>query len=104
MVILNLVDKLEIVKRNTAELISEEELAELLREKEHPKAYIGFEVSGFLHLGTGIICVRKLADLSDAGFEVVIFLADWHGRCLVKPSGTEPIRQHPLKRQGEFSC
>ena len=93
MVILNLVDKLEIVKRNTAELISEEELAELLREKEHPKAYIGFEVSGFLHLGTGIICVRKLADLSDAGFEVVIFLADWHSMINNKLGGNLEVIQ-----------
>lgn len=42
------------------------------------KHYIGFEISGKIHLGTGIVVMGKVKDLMDAGIETTIFLADWH--------------------------
>jgi len=71
-------DKMKLVTKNSEEVILEEEIKKILTEKEKPRAYIGFELSGFLHLGTGLVIGNKLKDLTKAGFETVIFLADWH--------------------------
>lgn len=59
------------------EAVTGEELANLLAEKDHPKAYIGFEPSGLAHTGW-LITTGKVADLLRAGFEVTVLLADWH--------------------------
>ena len=75
---MNIEDKMKLVTKNTEEIILESEIKKILEEKEKPRAYIGFELSGFLHLGTGLICGNKLKDLANAGFETIIFLADWH--------------------------
>jgi len=71
--------KLEIIKRPpTEELIQEEELRELLLTNDKPSHYIGFEISGLLHLGTLLICGDKINDLCEAGIECTVYLADWH--------------------------
>jgi tyrosyl-tRNA synthetase len=71
-------EKFELIKRNTEEIIGEEELKELLKNKEKLKHYIGFEISGKPHLGHGLVCMSKVKDLHDAGVETSIFLADYH--------------------------
>lgn len=71
-------EKLELIKRNTEEIIGEDELKEMLQEKEKLKHYIGFEISGKIHIGTGIMCMSKVKDVMDAGIDCSIFLADWH--------------------------
>jgi tyrosyl-tRNA synthetase len=71
--------KLELIKRPpTEEIITEKELKELLETNEHPKHYIGFEISGLLHLGTLVVSGYKINDLAEAGVEVTVYLADWH--------------------------
>lgn len=70
--------KLNLIKRNTAEIITEQDLAGLLESGEKIKHYIGFEISGKVHLGTGLACLQKVKDFMDAGVECTIFLADWH--------------------------
>lgn len=55
-----------------------EELEVILREGRRPKAYWGFEPSGLIHLGTGLVTGSKIRDLVEAGFDFIIFLADWH--------------------------
>lgn len=70
--------RLALIKRNTEEIIGEEELAELLKNGEKLKHYIGFEISGKPHLGHGLVCMSKVKDLYDAGAEVSVFLADYH--------------------------
>ncbi len=67
-----------LVLRGVAECVTENELDKLLSEKKNPKAYIGFEPSGLLHAGS-LVPMLKCKDLVDAGFEVTILLADWHG-------------------------
>ena len=67
---------LELVTRNLKEVITVEELKKVM-EKEEKKAYIGFEPSGFVHLGW-LMCGEKVKDLVNAGFDVKILLADWH--------------------------
>ena len=48
-------DKFELVKRNTEEILGEKKLRELLEKKEKIKHYIGFEISGKIHLGSGLM-------------------------------------------------
>lgn len=71
--------KVELVKRApTIELVTEEELRSLFEGKAHPKHYIGFEISGHVHLGTGLLTAIKVKDLMEAGVKPCIFLADYH--------------------------
>lgn len=70
--------RLQLTIRNLQEIIIREELHGLLETNLHPKGYVGFECSGLLHAGTGLIVGRKMLDYVEAGFEFTIFLADWH--------------------------
>lgn len=67
-------DEFEMIKRNTSEIISEEELREVLK-KDEKSAYIGFEPSGKIHLGH-YLQIKKMIDLQNAGFDIIILLAD----------------------------
>ncbi len=69
--------RLELVKRNVQEIVTEEELEELLNRKEVPCAYVGYEPSGKIHMGH-VLTVNKLIDLQKAGFKVIVLLADVH--------------------------
>jgi tyrosyl-tRNA synthetase len=75
---MNLTERLELIKRNTEEILTEEELIKLLENREKIKHYIGFEISGKIHIGTGLMCMGKVKDFIDAGIDCTIFLADWH--------------------------
>ncbi len=71
--------KIELIRKPpTEEIITEEDLRQLLETKEHPVAYNGFEPSGMMHLGTGLISGLKMKDLMDAGVHYKVLLADWH--------------------------
>ena len=69
-------NKLEIVIQNAEETVTIPELKTVL-EKSRPRAYIGFEPSGTVHLGWKI-CTNKIKDFLNAGFEFTVLLADWH--------------------------
>ena len=56
-------EKIRLVVKNTEEVILKEEIRQILEEKNNPRTYIGFELSGLVHLGTGIICGNKMKDL-----------------------------------------
>ena len=47
--------KINLATRFTEEIVTREELARLLDEKKHPRAYWGFECSGLMHLGMGLV-------------------------------------------------
>lgn len=81
-------EKFNLITRNLAETLTEEELKTLLDSETPLRHYIGFEISGKVHLGTGLVCMQKVRDLHDAGAEVSIFLADWHGWINNKLDGT----------------
>ena len=70
-------DRLELIKRNVQEIVTEGELEELLNNKETPRAYVGYEPSGKIHMGH-VLTVNKLIDLQKAGFEITVLLADVH--------------------------
>ena len=69
-------DKLESLTENSEEIVTIEELKTVLK-KDKPKAYIGFEPSGTVHLGWKI-CTNKIKDFLNCGFDFTILLADWH--------------------------
>ena len=78
--------KLELIKRNVIEIISEDELKKLLKSKKKPVIYCGYEPSGPLHLGH-FVTILKLMDFEKAGFKVKILLADVHA--LLNRKGSE---------------
>lgn len=71
-------EKVELISRNTVEVVTIEELRKIFDVKRNPKGYWGYECSGFIHLGTGLITGRKIIDAINAGVDFIIFLADWH--------------------------
>lgn len=75
---MDLEEKLTLVMRNTQEVVTQDELRSILETVSKPKAYWGFESSGLMHLGLGLVCGGKIKDMVNAGFHFIIFLADWH--------------------------
>ena len=71
-------EKFELIKRNTEEIVTEDELKKLLKEKKQPAMYIGVAITGRPHVGY-FVWVLKLADFLKAGFKVKLLLADFHG-------------------------
>lgn len=69
-------DAYSLVTRNTVEIITDDELRALLG-KDKKRVYAGYEPSGEIHLGH-LVTINKLMDLEEAGFEVVVLLADLH--------------------------
>jgi tyrosyl-tRNA synthetase len=69
-------DAYSLVTRNTVEVVTDDELKSLLQ-KPRKRVYAGYEPSGEIHLGH-MVTVNKLVDMRDAGFEVVVLLADLH--------------------------
>lgn len=72
-------EKIRLITRNLEEVLTADELKSLIESNTPLKHYIGFEISGKVHLGTGLATLLKVKDLHDAGAETVIWLADWHG-------------------------
>ncbi len=68
-----------LIKRSpTEEILTEERLVEYLNKGVKLNHYIGFEISGMVHLGTGLVSMQKVADLQEAGANTNLFLADYH--------------------------
>jgi len=60
------------------EVIGEERLLQFVTSGEKVNHYIGFETSGVLHLGHGIMVMRVIKELQDLGVNCHMFMADWH--------------------------
>jgi len=74
---MNIEQKLNLIKRNTAEILTEEELTELLKTKKEPVVYLGYAPTGRPHIGY-MIPAMKIKDFVAAGLKVKILLADIH--------------------------
>ncbi|MCS7143654.1 MAG: tyrosine--tRNA ligase [Archaeoglobaceae archaeon] len=74
---MDLEEKISLITRNTEEVVTLQELKELLEIEDKPRAYVGYEPSGEIHLGH-LITVNKLKDLQKAGLKTVVLLADIH--------------------------
>lgn len=71
--------RLELIERPpTEETVTILELKNLLETKAKPRHYIGYEISGLLHIGSLILPGIKFQDFIKAGCDCTVFLADWH--------------------------
>ncbi len=71
-------ERLELIEEVGEEIVTEEELEELLEEKEHPTAYDGFEPSGMAHIAFGLYRAINLKKMIKAGVRFKLLLADWY--------------------------
>ncbi|MBN1432289.1 MAG: tyrosine--tRNA ligase [Methanomicrobiaceae archaeon] len=69
-------DSFELAVRNTVEVVTEDELRAVMAQPEK-RVYAGYEPSGEIHLGH-LVTINKLIDLKEAGFKIVVLLADLH--------------------------
>jgi tyrosyl-tRNA synthetase len=75
----DITEKIKLITKDpTEEVVTQEELVNLLNTNSHPKHYIGLELSGFLHLGSLVLTGFKINDFIKAGAKCIVFLADWH--------------------------
>ncbi|MEK6982042.1 MAG: tyrosine--tRNA ligase [Candidatus Micrarchaeota archaeon] len=71
--------KIDLVKRKpTTEVVTEAELRSIFENYAHPRHYVGFEISGLVHIGSGLCNGLKIKDFLAAGIKPTIFLADYH--------------------------
>ena len=70
--------KINLIIRNCQEVLTVDDLKKLIDSKTPLIHYIGFEISGLVHLGTGLMSMGKIADFIKAGAKCQIFLADFH--------------------------
>ena len=75
---MDVAERFDLIKRRTEEVLTDEDLKLYLETDVPLNHYIGFEISGKVHLGTGIVCMSKIKDFIDAGANCTVFLADWH--------------------------
>lgn len=73
---LSIDEKIVLIKKNCEEIVTEDELKEVLKKKK-PVVYCGYEPNGPMHLGH-FVTITKLMDFAKAGFHVKILLADVH--------------------------
>jgi len=71
-------EKIKLITRNCQETLTVDDLKSLIESGTELSHYIGFEVSGLVHLGTGLMSMGKIADFLKAGAKCRIFLADFH--------------------------
>jgi tyrosyl-tRNA synthetase len=72
-------EPITVLERNVEEIITREELEELLASAStrKPRAYVGYEPSGSVHIGH-VPILNKLKELQRFGFHIIVLLADLH--------------------------
>jgi tyrosyl-tRNA synthetase len=80
-------EKAALVASIGEEVISIDELKELLERKKHPVAYNGFEPSGRMHIAQSLGFAINVGKLLKAGCKVKILVADWHAQANGKLDG-----------------
>ena len=72
-------EKMGLIREVGEEIVTEDELRELLETKDHPVAYDGFEPSGRIHIAQGILRAINVNKMTKAGCRFKMLVADWHG-------------------------
>jgi tyrosyl-tRNA synthetase len=90
--------RFELIKGIGDEIITEEELRQLLETNTHPVAYDGFEPSGLAHLPFGVFRPLLLKDMLKAGVRFKLYLADWFAWINNKMDGD----LEKIKKVGEY--
>jgi len=81
------------------EVITLEDLRKLLETKTKITAYDGFEPSGLLHLGSGILRAIKIEDLLKANVNFILWIADWFAWINNKFGGNLDL----IKKAGKYT-
>lgn len=69
--------RVDLIARNSLEIITREDAVSALQSFSSPKGYIGVEPSGLFHLGW-LIWVNKFRDMMEAGINMTLLEATWH--------------------------
>jgi len=69
--------RMSIITRNVEEVVTPQDLKVLLETNSRPRAYIGFEPSGLVHIGW-LVWMNKVKDFLEAGVEFTVLEATWH--------------------------
>src|SRR3989338_2526852 len=72
-------ERLHLIQQVGEEIITNEELTNLLSSGEKLIAYDGFEPSGQIHIAQGILRAINVNKMTKAGIKFVMLAADWHG-------------------------
>ncbi len=76
---MNLQDRFSLIQQVGEEILTEEELLELLKKKTDPLAYDGFEPSGTtIHVAQGLLRAININKMTKAGCTFKMLVADWH--------------------------
>jgi len=70
-------ERFSLIKEVGEEIVTEEELKELLKNNAHPLAYDGFEPSGRMHIAQGLLRVNNINKMTKAGCKFKVLVADW---------------------------
>ena len=71
-------ERIALIKQVGEEILTEEELRELLAKKKNPVAYDGFEPSGKIHIAQGLLRAINVNKMTKAGCTFLMWVADWH--------------------------
>ncbi|MFC1697524.1 tyrosine--tRNA ligase [Nanoarchaeota archaeon] len=77
--IMDIETKMDLLRQVGEEIITEEELKNLLETKKQPIAYDGFEPSGHLHIAQGTLRAINVNKILKAGIKFKMWVADWFG-------------------------
>ena len=76
--VMNIDERMKLVKEVGEEIIEEKELKELLTKKKNIIAYDGFEPSGKIHIAQGLLRAININKITKAGIKFKMLVADWH--------------------------
>ena len=80
------------------EVVTVEDLRKLLETKTKITAYDGFETSGLMHIGSGVLREIKINDLIEANVNFIILIADWYAWINNKMGGNLDL----IRKTGEY--
>lgn len=90
--------RLELIKSVGEEIVTEEELYELLKTKKKLIAYDGFEPSGNVHIAQGVMRAINVNKMTKAGVKFKMLVADWHAMANNKMGGDLDV----IQKVGEY--
>jgi len=74
---MDLENRIKLIREVGEEIVTEEELRDILQTKTHPIAYDGFEPSGRMHIAQGILRTINVNKMIKAGITFKMWVADW---------------------------
>jgi tyrosyl-tRNA synthetase len=71
-------EMVDLIAKDFEEILTLQDLNKLVESGQPLNHYIGFEISGKLHIGSGLMSALHIKNLQQAGVNCRVFLADWH--------------------------